>query len=122
MRWSDLRKDINPFGNGSQTWKVFYFFKRTGKGRKNGVRLYSSYGRTSEEALKGLVVAILDEGKFHTGTIRQAQEPDDLIKLFREVSAEEFLEEARRKEKNTSVEKNKRKYRSLARVTVREMG
>ena len=47
--------EYNPFGNGSSTWKIFYFFRK----RKNSrVGLYSSYGRNEDEAKVALVRAI----------------------------------------------------------------
>lgn len=43
--------DYNPFGWGSLTWLVWKFKRVTPRGR---IRKYESFGRTEEEALKGL--------------------------------------------------------------------
>jgi hypothetical protein len=53
------KHDYNPFGCGSVTWRIFYFRLVTPRKR---VRVYASFGRTFQEALRGLEIATEKKG------------------------------------------------------------
>jgi hypothetical protein len=48
------KHDYSPFGQASTTWRVFYMSLLT---KRKRLRAYASYGRTYQEALRGLEVA-----------------------------------------------------------------
>lgn len=48
------KEDYNPFGQGSHTWKVFCFVHERTSRKRKVIKLQKSYGRTAEEARRGL--------------------------------------------------------------------